>query len=178
MTDFREWTERFRNQPGYNDTETAAIVGPDNSNWLVLGVHKLGEGEKDPGRPPTVFFDVLCKQDERDGFRAVYFEWPNIKPTEQPGPAFASKPPHEVPDIAIPRESSLALWIQAGQRVEWLEWPDSYFVVFREAGAAPDPDPIPGQVRGTITVRVHESYLAVMPRDEAGYVTFIVPIYR
>ena len=121
MFNFPDWIAKFRRHyeetgGSYNDAEGVTIAHRENANWIVLGVHHL-TGVENQGNH-NVFIEVLCKQWERDGMRAVYWDWKDRQPDEQsPGPLFVSKPPHELADIALFSGMKVDVWIQGGDSV-------------------------------------------------------------
>jgi hypothetical protein len=191
MFNFKEWIKTFQdyfraNGAIYNDAPHSfntlmdvSIISPANSAWRVLGIHKLTP-EENAGNH-NLFLEVLCKQNEREGMRAVYFDWQGREPGQNaPGPIFMSqKGPNELVDIAIFAGMRVKVWIQNGDRAEWFhsEWPDeapgntfghhSFFLCFQETAwftDEPDPEPDPGPKRLVMTI--NKGWLDKQPVEE------------
>lgn len=142
MFDPQYWLDEIRENPGLNDTGgQVAVSAPEGATWIVSGVHKLIPSEQP--QHPTIFFDVRCKTDNRDGMKPVYWKWEGMRPDQTPGPVFVDKPPYEVGNIGIMPGMNISIWLDNGGRAFGFQQPDSYFVVFQEIdeGSGPDPDP-------------------------------------
>jgi hypothetical protein len=207
---FQYWIEVFQGyymQHGtiYNDTPkehpsglpVIEINSPSGSQWRVLGIHKLTPEENNGNH--NVFLEVYCKQNEREGMRAVYWDWQGRHGTEDaPGPVFmAQKGKDDLMDLPIHVPMKIRVWIQNGDSVQWFhsEWPDeapgntwghhSYFVCFQESAwfedvPAPEPDPDPEpepepiEVNAAIQVTANLEWLKTLPVDNEGNITFTI----
>jgi hypothetical protein len=175
--DHDHWYAKMLATPGYNDTVGQVVVEPrPNITWAVLGVHKLTKEEQPPY--PTIYFDVRCKDANRDGMKPVYWQWVGMKYHEKPAPAFADKPMHEVPTIAILPGMDISMWMDNSNLVYGLKRDNSYFVVFQEIDRnevpdPPDPEP-PTQVQATIIVFANIDWLNTLPVDNQRNIVFEV----
>lgn len=191
MFDYNRWYMDMLADPGYNDAgvEIAPRLG---APWMVLGVHRLTDAERPPY--PTVYFDVRCKEANRDGMKPVYWSWVGMQPHETPHPVFADKLMHEVPALAIMPGMVIAMWMADSDLVRGFERDHSYFVVFQEKMALPQTVSVKELVLsasvvglrrkldhvapGMITLEIDKDLLDSLPVDKHNRVTLIVPVYR
>jgi hypothetical protein len=182
--DYKYWLDTFLDSPGYNDTEGQVIViSPSNSQWRVIGIHKLRPDENLGNH--HIFFDVRCKQGDRDQQRAVNWGYWN----ESAPPAYADKPDNETGNIAI-FANMAAVWaqIQGADRLEGFRtdiavppnsppgnsWGHhSIFVVWEEwSGQEPEPpiEPPISTAFGSVTLLVEKSLVDQLEPDSEGFV--------
>lgn len=201
MFDFKKQIIEFQNhyrEHGtiYNDTPeihpsnlpVIKITSPSGSNWRVLGIHKLTPSENNGQH--NVFLEVFCKQNEREGMRAVYWDWQGRHGTEDaPGPVFmAQKGKDNLMDLPIYIPMRIKLWIQNGDEVKWFhsEWPNenagntlghhSYFICFQERAwfedipdIPPDSDLDPDPTKKPILL-ISKDWLDTQEADDNGFI--------
>lgn len=216
MFDFKSWIEIFkehyrRNGTIYNDaadmisldnpTGRIEIVKSDTLLWKVLGVHHLTPYEnKAPNEEfgkHNIYVEMLCKQDEREAFRAIHWTWKGRRPDESAPDIFAGqKPPNELVNIPLNLGMIVSVWPHQGETVKGFSsnHPDvdgggntighhSFFVCFQEVDPDtpppdpdPDPDPDPPVLVGGIKVIANQAWLASLTPDPLGNITFVADI--
>lgn len=168
MFNFQDWIVTFKGHYqehgiAYNDTVDMislddplyqiSIQRPQNPIWRVLGIHHLSPNENRGNH--NVYIEMLCKQDEREGFRAIHWTWIG-RQLNQPAPdVFAGqKPLNELVDLPLNLGMIVSIWSNGSEIVNGLSsnYPDemdgnsighhSFFICFQEINFdEPDPDP-------------------------------------
>jgi hypothetical protein len=194
MFDFQYWIDYFKeyyrdNSVIYNDAESYGVIiqSAANLDWKVLGVHHLTPDENKGNH--NVYIEVLCKQNEREGFRAIHWTWEGRQPNESAPDVFAGqKPLNELVNIPINVGMVVSVWPHLGETVLNLrsDHPDeetgntfghhSFFVCFQEVdadgGQLPEPDPEPANA--TIEISANIDWLNTLPIDSQGNITFTI----
>ncbi len=162
MFDFQERIETFRqyrhdhggaiynNAAGMvsldNPSYWASIQSLDNPIWRVLGVHHLSpEENKAPNEDfgkHYVWIEMLCKQGDREGRRAIHWTWQGRQLDEAAPDVFAGqKPHHELVNIPLSLGMIVSVWTNGSDIVTGL--------------SSNHPDEGPGNTIG------HHSFLSV-----------------
>lgn len=197
MFDFEDWIEKFQgeySQTGvaFNDAEGYGItIELSSSNWKVIGIHHLSPDENNGNH--NVFVEVLCKQNDREAFKAIHWTWQGKQNHEAAPDVFAGqKPLNELVDIPLNLGMIVSVWPHLGERVVGLssDHPDeasgntighhSFFVCFQEIEngiITPEPEPEPDlpDTPGTNTKVIIEmslDYLNTLQPDEQDNITF------
>ena len=203
MFNFQEWIAVFRdyyNQLGivYNDAADygVSIDIPENRIWKVLGIHHLYPSEnKEPNEEfgkHNVYIEMLCKQNEREGFRAIHWTWEGRQPNENAPDVFAGqKPLDEVVDIPLNLGMNVSVWTNGGEIAKGFSsnHPDeetgntighhSFFVCLQEIGEDPTIPPIePPNIEtvGNVAIKVNQDYVMSLVPDNEGNVRIEVDI--
>lgn len=191
MLDWKDKVQFLRDNPRYNNAELFGVrIEPkENSNWVV-SVYRLKDGE---GRPNySILIEVLCKQDEREGMRAVLWGVHDMTKNElgRLGSIFVDKPANEIKSHPLPKGRYIWLEVAGGDRVinlNTVDSPNSYLVLFQEVdkSAPPPPDPdkpedpgrpaVPSLI-GSLQVTVNQAQVASWRPDADGNVTFFVDV--
>jgi hypothetical protein len=209
MFNFKEWITTFQNHysehgEAYNDSVSlGAQIKPATINdividntfkvWKAIGIHHLSPYENKGGH--NVYVEVLCKQNEREGFKAIHWTWEGRQPHEPAPDVFAGQKPHnELVDIPLNLGMVVSVWPHLGERVTGLSsnHPDepipsgekwntighhSFFICFQEiedGAAPPSPDPEPEPANAIIRVSANIDWLNTLPVDNQGNVNFEV----
>ncbi len=189
--DFQDWIEVFKthyrkHNEAYNDTVDMVsfddpsyqiiIEKPQNPIWRVLGIHHLSPTEnKAPNEKfgkHNIYIEMLCKQDEREGFRAIHWTWIG-RQLNQPAPdIFAGQKPHnELVDLPLNLGMIVSVWTNGSEIVKGLSsnYPDemagntighhSFFICFQEIDfSKPKPEPEPPIEQETVML-IKKSWL-------------------
>jgi len=190
MFDFQQWIEKFKSHyrttgAMYNDAFKYGITVdiPENRDWRVLGIHHLDPDENKDNH--NVYVEMLCKQGDREGFRAIHWTWEGRNEvTEDAPPVFAgSKPLNELVDIPLNLGMNVSVWTNGSEIAEGFSsnHPDenegnsighhSFFVCFQEMDKDAVPLP-PGEIEviSSVEIMVNQEYVASLSPDEDGNV--------
>lgn len=194
MFDFQDWIREFREHrarhgTAYNDAANmvslddppyrAQIESPQNPIWRVLGIHHL-DPEENRGNH-NVYVEMLCKQGDREAFRAIHWTWIGRQANQAAPEAFAGqKPLDELVNLPINLGQIVSVWTNGSPVVTGLSsnHPDegdgntighhSFFVCFEEID--PDePDP-PDPEPETAILIMRKDWLDSLQVDEDGYI--------
>ncbi len=184
MFDFQHWIEVFQRNPGYNDAESYGIfIEPlENPTWQVIGIHHL-TGEENRGNH-NVFIEVLCKQNDRQGFKAINWTWEGRQPHEPALPVFAGqKSLDELIDLPLNLGMVVSLWVQGSGIGKGFSsnHPDeetgntighhSFFICFQENGGEnpdpPEPEPEPEK---EVVLSINAEWISKQEVDSDGYI--------
>ncbi len=196
LFDFQDWIEVFKTQYrehniAYNDTVDMVsfddpsyqiiIEKPQNPIWRVLGIHHLSPEENRGNH--NIYIEILCKQDEREGFRAIHWTWIG-RQLSQPAPdIFAGQKPHnELVDLPLNLGMIVSVWTNGSEIVKGLSsnYPDemkgntighhSFFICFQEIDFdPPEPEPpIPPEQSTVMLIR--KSWLDEQEVDADGFI--------
>lgn len=199
MFNFLDWINTFeaywlRTGETYNDATTddpngydygVSIVSDPNRLWRVLGIHHLTPEENQGNH--NVFIEMLCKQGDREGFRAIHWTWEGRRENQPAPPIFAGQKPHnELVDLPLNLGMKLTVWTQGGEVAQGFSsnHPDegegnkighhSFFVCFQEVGddePGPDPEPPTPEPEPKETVMlIKKSWLDSQEVDGDGYI--------
>jgi len=185
MFDFQLWIKTFqdhrRQGQFYNDAASYGVYvkAIENPLWSVLGIHHLSPDENKGNH--NVYLEMLCKQNERDGFRAIHWTWEGRRPDEAAPDTFAGQKPHnELVDIPLNLGMIVSVWTQASGIVEGLSsnHPDeesgnaighhSFFVCFQEI----DFDDTPEDKQPVMTI--NKEWLDSFGIDENGFIRILL----
>ena len=167
MFDFQTWIQKFKDHLHdtgtiYNDAVSygVAIEKPINRSWRVLGIHHLTLDENRGNH--NVYIEMLCKQDEREAFRAIHWTWEGRQATERAPDVFAGeKPLNELVNLPLNFGMLVSVWTDESDKginfssnhpdelgPNGEKWNSvghhSYFICFQEIDTdslPPDPDP-------------------------------------
>jgi hypothetical protein len=190
MFNFQAWITTFRDHlrttgETYNDADSygVTIEREPNRLWRVLGIHHLLPHENNGNH--NVFIEVLCKQNERDGFRAIHWTWEGRRPDEIAQPVFAGqKPLNELVDLPLNLGMIVSIWTQGGEIANGFSsnHPDeapgntighhSFFVCFQEMDEdepVPEP-PLPEPEPKERVMLIKKSWLDSQPVDSDGFI--------
>jgi len=198
-TYYREHGQAYNNAASMTSFDDPAyeivIEKPQNPIWRVLGIHHLAPAEnkaanEDFGKH-NVYIEMLCKQNDREGFRAIHWTWIGRQSNEPARDVFAGQKPHdELVDLPLNLGMIVSVWTNGSEIVKGLSsnYPDegdgntighhSYFVCFQELGdnggtplpdpvPDPDPPPIPGE---TTVILINKDWLNQQPVDDDGFI--------
>jgi hypothetical protein len=164
MFDWRSRVRFLRDNPGFNNAGAFNVVikAKENANWIA-SIYHLSPDENQG--QSLIHIEVLCKQNERQKFRAVLWGSEEMTPEQlnQIGAIFADKPDYEIKNHPIAEGQRIWLEISGGDRIVNLnampDRPDrpasdgsignarhhhSYLVLFQEANKGlPNPNPEP-----------------------------------
>lgn len=202
MFDFQDRIEKFRqyrhdHSVAYNNAANmlslddppykAVIQSPQNPIWRVLGIYHLNpEENKAPNEAfgkHHVWVEMLCKQGDREGFRAIHWTWQGRQNNEAAPDVFAGQKPHnELVNIPLNLGMIVSVRTQGSDVVHGLSsnHPDegpgntighhSFFVCFEEIDQdepdPPDPDPDPE----TADLIMRKEWLDSLEADTDGYI--------
>lgn len=204
MFDFNQWVETFQayyRQHGkaHNDAgnmislddppNRVEIVEENTTPWKVIGIHHLTPDENRGNR--NVYIEVLCKQNEREVFKAIHWTWQGRRPNEAAPDIFAGqKPLNELVNLPLNLGMIVSVWPHLGEIVTGLSsyHPDetsgntighhSFFVCFQEVneddGQLPEPEPEPIEIYASIRVVANLDWLKSLPVDDEDNITFTV----
>lgn len=195
MFDFQGWIQTFREYRGqhgtaYNDADMVSldnppyqvtIQSPENPIWRVLGIHHLSP-EENQGKH-HVYIEMLCKQGDREGFRAIHWTWIGRQLNESAPDAFAGqKPLNELVNIPLNLGMIVSVWtngseVAAGFSSNHPDEPGgntvghhSFFVCFEEIDPdepdKPPPDPEPE----TADLIMRKEWVDSLEVNEDGYI--------
>ncbi len=192
MFNFQDWIEIFKDHyqehnEAYNDTIDMVsfddplyqilIEKPQNPIWRVSGIHHLSPAENRGNH--NVFIEMLCKQDEREGFRAIHWTWIGRQLNEPAHDVFAGqKPLNELVDLPLNLGMIVSVWTNGSEIVKGLSsnYPDemdgnsighhSFFICFQEIDFdEPDPEPEPPIEQETVML-IKKSWLDEQEVDD------------
>lgn len=200
MFKFQEWIDFFKqihNDTGeiYNDAgdmisldnpSKQVEINESNSTWRVLGIHHLTPEENRGNH--NVYIELLCKQNEREGFKAIHWTWEGRRNDQNAPDVFAGqKPLTELVNIPINLGMIVSVWPHLGQMVSGFSsfhadegdgntiGHHSFFVCFQEideTGTIPPPEPV--ETNATIQITANFEWLKTLPVDSEGDITFTV----
>lgn len=196
MFDFNSWIETFKiyyQEYGYayndadmtsldNPSYQVSIQKPQNPTWRVLGIHHLSPEENRGNH--NVYIEMLCKQGDREGFRAIHWTWIGRQLNEPAPDVFAGQKPHnELVNLPLNLGMIVSVWTNGGEIVSGLSsnHPDemdgnsighhSFFVCFQEIDAdEPDLDPEPPDEPQDTVMLIKKSWLDQQEIDENGFI--------
>lgn len=199
MFNFQEWIGIFKdyyqeNDEAYNDVTDMVsldnpsyeitIQKPQNPIRRVLGIHHLSPDENRGNH--NVYVEMLCKQDERDGFQAIHWTWIGRQLNQPARDIFAGQKPHnELVDLPLNLGMILSVWTNGGEIVQGLSsnYPDemdgntighhSFFVCFQEIDfdePDPDPEPEPDPPEQETVMLIRKSWLDEQELDDDGFI--------
>lgn len=199
MFNFQAWIDVFNTHlaqhgTAYNDAESygVSIEIPDNRDWRVLGIHHLLPDENKGNH--NVFIEMLCKQGDREGFRAIHWTWEGRNEnTENAPPVFAGqKPPNELVDIPLNLGMVVSVWTNGSEIAKGFSsnHPDegngntvghhSFFVCFQEID---ENEPLPPieppkeiEVISRVGIVVNQEYVASLEADDDGNVMILASV--
>ena len=122
MFDFEDWIEKFQERYSktgiaYNDAiDYGVVIQLSSSNWKVIGIHHLLPHENNGNH--NVFVEVLCKQNDREAFKAIHWTWEGRQNHEAAPDVFAGqKPLNELVDIPLNFGMIVSVWPHLGEKV-------------------------------------------------------------
>jgi hypothetical protein len=198
MFNFKDWintfnSHRLRTGTIYNDAVDygVSIESVENRTWRVLGIHHLTSKENKASHEEfgkhNLYIEMLCKQGDRDGFRAIHWTWGGRRVNEPANPVFAGqKGPDELIDLPLNLGMVVSVWTQGSEIAKGFssDHPDegngntighhSFFVCFQEIDEnepMPEPEPEPPTPEPQETVMlIKKSWLDSQEIDEDGYI--------
>ncbi len=205
MFDFPGWIETFKEyyrQRGavYNDaygmislddpTNRIEVLASDTLLWKVLGIHHLTPDENQGNH--NIYVEMLCKQNEREAFRAIHWTWQGRRPDENAPDIFAGqKPLNELVNIPLNLGMIVSVWPHLGEMARGFSsnHPDadedgntighhSFFVCFQEVDpdappSDPDPDPDPDPPTQGAVLLIKKSWIDGQTVDDDGYIRVV-----
>lgn len=189
MFDFQAWIKVFEvyfreNGTAYNDAADygVRIDSFPNRTWRVLGIHHLTP-EENRGLH-NVYVEMLCRQNEREAFRAIHWTWQGRQLHEAAPDVFAGeKPLHELVDIPINLGMVVDVWTNGGEVAAGFssDHPDerpgntighhSYFVCFQEIGGEDEIEDPPGDSpEDEIVMTIKKSWFDGLSVEDDGFV--------
>ncbi len=185
--DWKEKVQFLRNNPRYNNAEDYGIeiLPKENSNWLVSVYHLLPDENRGNH---SIYIEVLCKQNERQTFRAVHWGWQGMSAQQKNeiGAIFADKPDNEIKSHPIFSEQHIWLGICGGDTIKNIHTqidPDipasdgsdgnkrfhhSYLVLFQEVDkdiTTPEPEP-----EKELVLLINKKWINELETDSDGFV--------
>lgn len=189
MFNFSVWIDKFKthyqeNGTAYNDAANygVSIDSPSGRIWRVLGIHHLTPDENRGNH--NVYVEMLCKQGDREAFRAIHWTWDGRREDEIASPVFAGqKPLNELVDLPLNIGMVVSVWTQGGEIARGFSsnHPDEgdgntighhfFFVCFQEIdGTEPIPSPEPEPELKETVILIKKSWLDSQEIDEDGFI--------